>query len=204
MGLKEKLSYFIQDFFIPSLTDRDYEFEANLENHPLGMQNVYRLHYIDYHRIGERYGMGPNNVGRIDYSFKPFMLPVGMSREDAFKVLSYLTDYIEKQFEVDPCSQKSVETLNDVLDLERLGFTRLNIYVDQIETDIIDLFTVTGRLLLFKQSEYYSKYFEWYTENVTLEEVSNIYDQCGIEFYDLIAEKSQGKLLEKIHRKDKY
>lgn len=26
MGLKEKLSYFIQDFFIPSLTDRDYEF----------------------------------------------------------------------------------------------------------------------------------------------------------------------------------
>ena len=185
MNLKEKLEKLKIKISDSSLhVNRNYEFEAELEDHQIGNQNIYRLYYIDYHRIGENYGRTGNNVGVIDWPFKPFMLPYGMSREDGFKVLSYLTDFIEKQQNLIPCSYKSVSTLNSVLDLERLGFVRINANID--DSDVIDLFTVTGRLSLFKNSRYYQKYFEWYTEGITFDEIKEIYSKCGIEFYDLI------------------
>lgn len=190
MSIKEKMNVIkeeIKEYFAP--INRDFEFDANLEDHPLGNQNVYRLHYVNYHRFGEGYGMGPDNVGTGDYPYQPFLLPDGMSREDAFKVLSYLTDFIEKDLEIEPCSVKSVSALNQLLNLNRLGFTRLNIHIDTYETDIIDLFTVTGRILLFKKSKHYEKYFEWYQEGVTLEEVKEIYRKCGRDFYDLEKEE---------------
>lgn len=169
----------------PSLINRDYEFEAELEDHQPRESNIYRLCYINYHRIDENYGQRGNNIGVITWPFKPFMLPDGMSREDSFKVLSYLTDFIEKELNLDECSLKSVSVLDNVLNIERLGFKRLDVPLDINYTDIIDLFTVTGRLQLFKKSPYYQKYFEWYTENITLNEITNIYSKCGIEFYDL-------------------
>lgn len=192
MNIKEKMKTMkeeILEYFAP--INRDFEFDANLENHPLGEQNVYRLHYVNYHRIGEGYGMGPNNTETIDFPFKPFLLPKGMNREDAFKVLSYLTDYLERELNLNPCSEKSVRVLDQAIDLERLGFTRLNIQVGKSETDIIELFTVKGRMLLFKQSEYYKKYFEWYKEGITLDEVKKIYGRLGIDFYDLVIEKNK-------------
>ena len=163
--------------------NHDYEFEAELENHPIGNQNIYRLYYINYHRIGENYGMGPNNIGLIDWPCKPFMLPEGMTREEGFKVLSYLTDFIEKRDDVEEGSLTSVRTLDSVLSNERFGFKR----VEKTDEDkILNLFTVGGRALLFKKSEYYEKYFEWYTENVTKEEVEEIYNKIGMEFRDII------------------
>lgn len=186
MSIKEKLKNLKMTILdSSSLVNRDYEFEAELEDHQLGNQNIYRLYYINYHRIGENYGRGPDNVGVINWPFKPFMLPNGMSREDSFKVLSYLTDFIEKNLNSEPCSHKSVSILDNTLNLERLGFRRLNEHFDINSTDVIDLFTVSGRLQLFKKSPYYQKYFEWYTEGITFDEVKNIYNKCGIEFYDL-------------------
>ncbi len=196
MSIKEKLDslLFADTNYEP--TNRDYEFETELEEHQIGNQNIYRLHYIDYHRIGEYRGRTDNNVGVIDWAFKPFMLPEEMSREDGFKVLSYLTDFIEKQQNLRPCSHKSVSTLNSVLDLERLGFKRVNTNIN--DSEIIDLFTVTGRLLLFKNSRYYQKYFEWYTEGITLDEIKEIYSKCGIEFYDLsLSENPKESKIEK-------
>lgn len=183
MSFKEKLEAKIYDSSLP--VNRDYEFEAELENHQLGNQNIYRLYYINYHRIGEDYGGSDNNIGVINWPFEPFMLPKGMSREDGFKVLSYLTDFIEKQQNLIPCSHESVAKLNSVLDLERLGFKRIDANIHVNDSDIIDLFTVTGRLLLFKNSSHYQKYFEWYTEGITFDEIKAIYDKCDIEFYDL-------------------
>lgn len=185
MNLKKKLEDLKNKISNYKELNRDSEFYADLDNHTLGNQNIYRLRYINYHRIGESYGMGPGNVGVINWPFKPFLLPKGMSRDDAFKVLSYLTDYIEGNLGIEECSRKSVELLEKTLDLERLDFRRLNISTDKIEEDIIDLFTVTGRLLLFKNSKYYSKYFEWYTEGVTFEEVEAIYKKSNIKFSDL-------------------
>lgn len=159
------------------------EFKAELESHPIGKQNVYRLYYVNYHRIGESYGRCLDNIGRVNWPCKTFMLPTGMTREEGFKVLSYLTDFIEKRDDVEPYSLKSVRILDGVLDLERFGFKRVN---EDDENKILNLFTVSGRLLLFKKSELYPKYFEWYTENVSLDEVINIYSKYNMDFKDIV------------------
>lgn len=169
---------------------RDYEFDADFEDHPIGDYNIYRLYYVDYHRIGEYYGRTGNNIGRIIWPCKPFCFPNGMSREEGFKVLSYLTDYIEKRDDIENYSLKSIRTLDSVLDLERFGFERIKEYNEE---KIINLFTVNGRLLLFKNSELYSKYFEWYVENVTLEEVINIYAKYNMVFKDIVWLDNQNK-----------
>lgn len=180
--------------------NRDYEFEATLEDHPIGNQNIYRLYYVDFHRINEYFRFpDPSNIGVVDWPFEPFMLPNGMTREEGFKVLSYLTDFIEKRDDIDPCSLKSVNMLDGALDLERFGFTRID---EKDEDKILNLFTVSGRLLLFKKSEFYSKYFEWYSEGVTLEEVENIYNKYNMKFQDIkwldrVEEKNYSKVLKK-------
>lgn len=186
MNLKDKLIKLKKDLFDSILPNRDYEFEATLEDHPIGNQNIYRLYYVNFHRIGEDFRFpGLNNIGVIDWPCKPFMLPNGMTREEGFKVLSYLTDFIEKRKEIEPCSLESVRILDGVLDLERFGFTRINTQLPTDSADVINLFTVSGRILLFKKSELYSKYFEWYTKGVTLEEVENIYNKYNMEFQDI-------------------
>lgn len=184
MNIKEKLIELKEKLSQLNLPiSRDFEFDAELEDHPIGNQNIYRLYYIHYLRIGEHYGHRENNIGIINWPFLPFMLPKGMTREEGFKVLSYLTDFIEKREDTEPCSYKSVSTLDGVLNLERFGFTRVE---EKDESKILNLFTVAGRLLLFKRSNLYPKYFEWYTENITKEEVESIYAKYNMEFRDII------------------
>ena len=183
MSLKNKLKL-LKDFFkveFKAKEDNSEEWDAEFEDHPLGNQNIYRLRYVNYHR----YDGGAGAIGVVDYKFTPFMLPDGMKREEAFRILSYLSDYIEKALKLEACSCNSVIELNRVLDLERLGFRRLSLTSQLPSNDVIDLFTVTGRLLLFKQMGDYNKYFEWYSEHVSLAEVKDIYAKYGIEFYDL-------------------
>ena len=157
---------------------RKEEFKADLVDHPIGNQNLYRLHYynIHYHYIQKNYGL-------IDMFCKPFMFPRGISREDGFKVLSYLTDYIEDKGNLKECSIESVQTLDDILDLERLGFIRA---IDYNPNEVIDLFTVTGRVKRFMDTSYYEKYFEWYTPGVKKKEIVNIYNKLNMEFTDLV------------------
>lgn len=197
MNIKEKLIKFKS--VLLETTNRDYEFNANLVDHPVDDSNIYRLYYVNYHRIREHNQMTDNNIGIINWPCKPFMLPKGMTREEGFKVLSYLTDYIEKREDTESCSLKSVRTLDSVLDLERFGFKRIE---ENDENKILNLFTVSGRLLLFKKSELYPKYFEWYVENVTLEEVTTIYAKYNMEFRDIVwldnqNEKEQSKVLKR-------
>ncbi|MBQ8299016.1 MAG: hypothetical protein IJX99_03985 [Clostridia bacterium] len=164
-------------------SNRNYEFDAKLEDHPVGNQDIYRLHYVHYHRIQEYDGCTDNNVGVINWWCRPFKMPAGMTRDEGFKVLSYLTDFIEKRPDIDPCSWKSVRTLDSVLNLERFDFTRVD---EKDENKILDLFSVGGRILLFKKSEHYPRYFEWYVQNVSFDEVHSIYESCGMEFKDIV------------------
>ena len=200
MSLKDKLSKLRESLVnLGVVGSRDYEFNGVFEDHPIGNQDTYRLYYVDYHRINEYEGCDCNNIGMIDYPLSPFKMPEGMSREDGFKVLSYLTDDIEKQPDVGPYSLKAVRTLDKVLDLERFGFTR----VEEIDEDkILNLFTVTGRLLLFQKSNLYPKYFEWYTEGVSKREVQRIYANLGLEFKDVDwADEEEAKTKPKIFEK---
>lgn len=200
MSLKDKLSKLRESLVNLGVVGlRDYEFNGVFEDHPIGNQDTYRLYYVDYHRINEYNGCDKNNIGMIDYPLKPFKFPEGMSREDGFKVLSYLTDDIEKQPDVRPYSLKSVRTLDKVLDLERFGFTRVE---ESDEEKILNLFTVTGRLLLFQKSKLYPKYFEWYTEGVSRREVERIYANLGLEFKDVVwTDEEESKTKPKIFEK---
>lgn len=204
MNTKEKLIEFKEKLLQLNIPiSRDFEFDAELEDHPIGNQNIYRLYYINYHRIGEYHGHRKNNIGIINWRFNPFILPKEMTREEGFKVLSYLTDFIEKREDTESCSFKSVSTLDGVLNLERFGFTRVE---EKDESKILNLFTVDGRLLLFKRSNLYSKYFEWYVENVTKEEVESIYAKRNMEFRDIVwldnpKEKTYTKILKQKNKR---
>ena len=189
MSIKDKFKELKNELLVSmvSKNSRDYEFYANLKDHELGNQDLYRLYFINYHRIGEtRDVIRSNNIGIINWPFKPFKLPESMSREDAFKILSYLTDYIERELSLEPCSYASVSALDNVIDLKRLGFERVDVNLDDNSDDVINLFTISGRVLLFEKSPLYQKYFEWYKEGVTFDEVKKIYEKCGIDFYDLV------------------
>ncbi len=172
----------IKDIFSKKI-HRDDEFDADFVDHPIGNQNLYRLHYYESYKRGNE-----GNYGLVDMYYKPFMLPLEMSREDGFKVLSYLTDYIEEKGNMKECSLKSVQTLDQVLDLERLGFTRVEEYQEE---DVIDLFTVTGRVKRFMNTPYYEKYFEWYIPGVKREEVVDIYNNLNMAFMDLVPVKEE-------------
>lgn len=150
--------------------------DVELEDHDVGDGNVFKLHYVNYHRIGYK-----KSLGVIDWFFDPFMIPEGMTKEEAFKVLSYLTDFIEANTELEECSLGSVRALNDAINLPRFGFRRL-----KNKVEAISLYTVAGRLNEFKKSKFYDTYFEWYTPNVTREEVVAIYDRIGKEFSDVV------------------
>ncbi len=152
--------------------------KVELENHPIQEDKPYRLFFIDFHHTNKE------RINSIIWPFKPFTLPEGMSQEDAFKVLSYLTDYIERYIE--PYSFRSVIALDKILNVERLGFKRVNKKMNTNTEDVNNLFTVSGEVSIFKNSPYYNKYFEWYQEGVTFNEVKEIYDRCNREFYDLI------------------
>ena len=200
MSLKEKLknikeSIFEFNYLIDCHINKDYEFEANLENHPLGNQNIYRLRYMNYHRTGTFNMSHENNIEVVDCPLDLFMLPDNMSRNDAFKILSYLKDYIERDLNLEKCLSKSILELNNFLNIKKLGFKKVNRNNISDENDIIDLFTITGRQLLFKNSKYYSKYFEWYTPNVTFEEIYSIYKKCDIDLYDSKSVKEKTKIL---------
>lgn len=179
--LKEKLLKLISLIEPVQSLLSDVEFYANLKDHPIGNQNIYRLYYVNYHRIGSRYGQ--SGIGMIDWAFDPFTLPEGMTREEAFKVLSYLTDFIEKREDIELGSFASVKMLNSILYLERFGFKKVK---EEDESKILDLFTINGRVALFKQSSMYQRYFEWYSEGVSREEVEAIYAKHNMPFEDIV------------------
>lgn len=157
--------------------------EKSENKHNLDNKKYYRLHYINYQNIGTLYGF---NEGHDVYEqvFKTFMLPEQMGRKEALKVLSYLTDFIEKKFEIEQASLSSVKTLDSIIDLERYGFKRVDF--EPSEDMIIDLFTIKGRTRKFKKSKHYQKYFDWYIPKVKKEEVERIYKKYGMTFSDII------------------
>ena len=160
-----------------------------------GEKNIYRLYFVEYMKSQYTDGLFQTN-----WPSKPFTLPVSvnsetqvsMSREDAFKVISYLTDDVERH--CPPFSLKAANTMNGVIGLERFGFTPVE---ETNEDNIIDLFTIGGRSQYFKSHKLYHKYFEWYIKGVTRKEVEEIYAKLGIEFKDIVwlDEKQKGRRL---------
>ena len=90
-----------------------------------------------------------------------------------------------KNIILDPSKSENTNLIyRGPVDSEKLGFRKLKISLPRDTDDVINLFTVSGRILLFKNSDKYEKYFEWYHEGVTLDEVKEIYARSNIPFYD--------------------
>lgn len=174
-----KLKELLKSFKKALQNEEINEFDAQFEDHPIKNGDIYRLHFVGYYNSNLQSFDSPSKH-MVDWSCKPFKLPLNMPREDAFKVISFLSDYVEAQANIRPASLESVRTVDKALSLERLGFTKFP--HDIKDNYVIDLFTVGGRIRRFLSSEYYSKYFEWYTPNITLEEIQKIYHKIGLEF----------------------
>ena len=160
MKLKEKLIV---------LKNKLQKENLHFQNHELGNQNMYRLHYLEFY--------DETKFGCTDFVFRPFYLPENMGRVDAFKVLSYLKGEIEKY----PNMRKvSVHYLDMYLDTQELGFKRVEGPIN--ENGVIDLFFIAGKKELFEKSEYYNKYYDWYIPNIKKEEVVAIYESINKTF----------------------
>jgi len=153
-----------------NISFKDYDFSN---------KKCYRLHFVNYYNRNQT-----NLYGVVDWPFQPFLLPDGMNVEEAFKILSYLTDFIESDDDIKNLSFQAVSTLDYVLNLKRFGFKRIDFQPN--EEEIADLFTIVGRVERFKNSKYNEKYFEWYIPNVTKDEIEKIYTNHDMEFVDLI------------------
>lgn len=137
-------------------------------------QSVFRLHLVHFGTIGKGYGYNIKEL--MDWPYTAFILPDKMTVEEAFKILSYLTQKIESDLKLPECSHMAVTALNK--NLSQFHFKTLPDY----KNTTVDLFTITGDMKRFKKSEYANVYFDWFTENVSFEEAKTIYHKYGYTF----------------------
>lgn len=157
-----------------------------------------RLFYVAMEKF-RRYSTNEMCVGHTYGISSPFILPDGMTIEDASKVVSYLSEKVEKENNIEPCTEKSVAMVGDIL--EEYGFQKVDniecghfhsvdkynpfrkigsfLPVCQKVAGVVDLFTVNGDLKLFHNSYFDSRYFDWFTPGVSKQEVDAIYNNIG-------------------------
>lgn len=130
-----------------------------IENKYVG-KKAYRLHYLYFSNqtIREMH----------DWCCDTFIGPENFSEDDMFKVISYVFDNADWETGSYNCCANTTSTLSE------MGFTIIN---NKNEYKVIDLFSVisTDYGHMFKRSEYYKDYFEWYQNEITKEIVEDIY-----------------------------
>ena len=151
-------------------------------------------------------------VGTTINSSQVLFLPSRMTIEDACKVVSYISEKVEKDCNLEPACLESVAITSRIL--KKLGFNASDsyesghfhtvsenkplrkIYLSNNINGVTDLFTVGGNLKLFNKSDMNERYFEWFTEGVTKEEITEIYKSIGGEFWlDEVIDKNTKDLI---------
>lgn len=160
-----------------------------------------RLFYVRIEKYVE-YGTNQTKIGQIFGISSPFRLPREMAIGDAFKVVSYLSEMVEKKYNLEPASMKSVGKVSEIL--SDYGFERVEGYrhgyshatgeyspLRKICTEqlgcgkidgVVDLFTIGGDLNLFEKSDLNDRYFDWFAENVTKQDIEQIYKNIRREY----------------------
>lgn len=161
-----------------------------------------RLYYVALEKF-TRYGTDGIKIGQTYGVSSPFRLPHNMSMEDACKVVSYLSDKVEKENDLEPACEKSVIMVSNIL--ENYGFSKveskekghyhaISEYIpfhttratfpatEKIE-GVVDLFTVGGDFKVFKKTDLYDRYFDWYSEGISQQEIVDIYKSIGQEYW---------------------
>ncbi len=152
-----------------------------------------RLIYAYFEKF-ERYGTKDKKVGQTYEISSIYTAPKDMSFKNIISVISYLSDKVEKENNYNPGSRESVNEVDRILD--NFGFKReksevlaghyhmvsdynkrkIGIIPQAQHIDkVIDLFTIGGDFKLFKKTELYKSYFDWYIKNVTKQDFDKIY-----------------------------
>lgn len=159
-------------------------------------KSMIRLLYIylqPYHQYG-------TNELKCSYSYASssvFELPDGMTMEQACKVVSYLSELVEREQNLEPASYESVGAVSHILKDygfvkdEYIGKNLIHITANEWFVKnpklkvgklngVVDLITFNGNSACFKRSDLYDRYFNWFTENVSKNEVDEIYQNLNI------------------------
>lgn len=148
-----------------------------------------RLIYVGFEKF-TRYGTNDTMLGKTYGVSSPFTLPEGMTIEQACKVISYLSEKVENENNIGPASEKSVAKVSGILTdygfVKNEGFPHGYFHIvqeypedgkiigEQPINGVIDLFTVGGDFELFKKSNLYDRYFDWFADGVTKKEIKEI------------------------------
>ena len=117
-------------------------------------------------------------------TFDTFKLPDNITYEDFFKIISYYSDKIDEKIEC-VCSVESAKYLNNILPL--LGCIKETEEVN----NVFPVYICNG---LIRMGDGFPKYYEWYTKNVSIEEIKMIYTKYGINFYDILEQNDFQKV----------
>jgi len=169
------------------------------------LSNKIRMVYVSYESYYQNGDLStPKRFGHTCYQSKQFRIPDGMTPEEACRVISCLSDCIEKENHLHEGSLKSVKMTADILpnygfeavensnckDSHGTGllipFAKLGCFCEPVE-EVTDLITYGGEERLFRRSEIKKRYFEWYTADVTKEDVEQIYEM--LEFGKELSDK---------------
>lgn len=158
MNLKRKLTEMKDIISTGTVRIKNYESSEKLEN------RLYRFHYVNCYL----------EFDKTSWPLQTFKLPLKMTEQDAFKVISYITDFVEKTYHMANSSFNLVIEVDKLL--EQFLFKRDN----NKSKEIIDLFVIEGKVSYFKNSDEYKRYVEWYYSNITFEKVLKIYQKLGL------------------------
>lgn len=154
--------------------------------------------YVRYESFYRNYSISsPKAVGQTCFYSKQYQIPEGMDPEEAFKVISCLIDCVEGENKLEENYFKIIQKTSELLpsygfkEVEGtearyshstgtlLPLAKLSCLCEFVP-GVADLIIYGGEEKLFRRSEIRKRYFEWYTPNVTKEEVDEMFDT--IEF----------------------
>lgn len=161
--------------------------------------SVIRLYYVALEKFSA-YGTNQAKIGQTHGISNPFKLPDGMNIEDALGVISYLSGKIEKENNLQHACEKSVDLTSKIL--SDYGFEKIETdkkghyhavaeYVPLMQikatnfpackqiNGAVDLFTVGGDFKIFKNTDLYERYFNWFKKGITRRDVEAIYKKIG-------------------------
>ena len=155
-----------------------------------------RLVYVGYEKFNAYDGL--TKLGETGCCSFPFYLPAGINLEDSCKIISYLSEKVERELNLEPASIKSVMAVSGIL--EDYGFEKIehykpnryhstSVYTAYMPIRInstgykpipgvTDLITYGGHEKQFKKSTHGENYFDWFTENVSKDEIFDIYENA--------------------------
>ena len=137
--------------------------EVKLISHEVVSSDTFRISYA-------KFSEGNNKKDNIRWSLNSFFYPVEISKEDSYKLLSFIIDETRRQ------AKEGESVVDSLIKVDKLlpdfGFAKVPFGSFSRPNE---LFIVEGNKNSFTHSKDYKKYFDWYKESISSEEASDIF-----------------------------